>query len=365
MLSQYFDQAQEVKSRLIDILGEELKRRAELGYYVPEDVNLNLILESRHGGTVDSLNGHLVVNINVLKEVTDNPEIFPKYQAELAQVDGWIRDVRGLVAPGRDSVIDNKLVELLVNPNRFDDIDLELLAPDRKEYYEKAIPILKQDALTIMEYVQSMMQDTLQTPFDYFRGTIRHELEHTDPQFVKLQDKLNEKLLEISDDALQYQNGSRHLSNEQIGQKVEDFLSKAATLKPSEEVRAFFCQYFNPEDTAETISQKRRTVEYEVTGKYLLGDFKKLILDVVSRQIYIELVNDGLILDNDTLNYVGEVFYCGTGMSVERHINRANIDYNIANRMFGMLGFWENKFREGLFNALDNWEGFYLDKIVK
>ena len=365
MLSQYFDQAQEVKSRLVEILEDELKRRAELGYYVPEDVNLNLILESRYGGTVDRLNGSLVVNINILKEVTDDPEIFPKYQPQLAQIDGWISNVRNLVAPGKDSIIDNSLVELLVNPDGFDDIDLEVLTPDRKEYYEKVIPTLKQDAPTIMAYVQGMMDDTLQRPFDYFRGTIRHELEHTDPQFVALQDELNEKLLEISDDAQKYQNGSRHLSSEQVRRKAEDFLSKAAVLKPAEEVRAFFCQYFNPKDTEETISQKRQAVEYEVAGKYLLGDFKKLILDVTSRQIYIELANDGLILDNKTVNYVGEVFYSGTGMPVERQINKANIDYNVANRMFGMLGFWENKFREGMINALDNWENFYLDKIAK
>jgi len=368
MLTQYFVQSQEIKSKLVDILEDELRRREHLGLHIPQDVNLNLVLEDySYVGRVDKVDGAFILGLNILKEIEQDLEARSKYESKLAQIYSWIRATKALVPQDRIDLVDNGLIEFLVNPNSFDGIDLAQFSPEGRQYFESVIPQLKQDAPTILDYIHEIIQNTSEKPLDHLRSTIRHELEHTDPEYRRQLEEMDEKLKEINEDFRLYRNGSRHLSNEEIRHKTNDYLSRAAILFTAEEARAFFCQYFDPEtDTKETLKQKKQIIEQDIVSGYINADFYKGALrDAIVRQIWMELANEGKMLDDNTINYVSEIHYRGTGIQVMREVNRNKVDMDIATRMFAMLGFWEYKFKEGMYNGLDMWESFYANKLSK
>jgi len=367
MLADYFPESSAINARLEELIGSEISRRTSLGLDSPNDVSINVILEeSRLGGNAEKINGAVVVHLNVLNEILNNPELYEKYKSKLEEIDQWVINTRPLVAPGRLQAIGIELLEVLKNPDSLDIIDITTLSPEAQTHYEQAHQYVKEKAPVILEYVTEMLQDIVNQPLAHMQSTLRHEIEHFNPRYRAEIEAMHAKEQEILQIVENYQRGQRPISTRSVRRIVKEYLDIASQLFPDEEVRAHMVQYFDPEsDSKETLKQKEDYVAGVLATEYVPNNYRPLIVGMVAKKALIEAANQGTELDLNTLHHVENVVFQGTKYPADSTVELDRVDRKLADNMLREIGFWENKFREGIMVSLDRAESFYQSNLKK
>jgi len=364
MITQYFPEAIGIKARLDDILDSEIARRASLGLDSPEEVKINLLLEaSGYGGSSERVNGDITVHLNILYEVIENHELFDKYQSKIDEINHWVRNVRPLVAPDRVNVIGNELFEVLQNPVVLDSIDQTAFSPELREHYENTSSILKEKVPKIKAYVTEILEEIAKGPLSHLQGSLRHELEHTTPEYAEALQALHSMGEQLFRDVDQYGKSQEVISLAGMKRRIKRYLDLSSRLYPDGEAKAYMCERFMDNMDEKGLKELKDSIEMHLVKEYLPITWKDVIISSITNILIMEATDRGKEPDSKTIGYVHSVVFQGTSRSSQYSVDTKGVNYVLANRMFRQIGYWENKFKEGIKLGLDRAETFYQSKL--
>lgn len=362
MLTDYYPDAVPLHDRLKTILDDEVKRRESIGLPSLENIAIKLVVEQLENRAFTmQINGIGTVFLNALTEVQSHKSLSEKYAQELNEIDQWITQVKPLVGLNQPYVMDNGLFEVLANPESLGNIELTDRA---QEYLTLCGHVLKHNAKIMEKHIGRMVPDLVDLPLDHLRYLLRHELEHLNPDYLKEEDNHRSKEKELNDIFNSYFDGNGDLSTDTIRKKTKTYLSLSSRYLPDTEVRAFFCQDYDSEnETADTLRQKRKSIEDHLVKIYMPNVYLPQVTGAVVRQWFMESINKNESPDLNTLHYVQNIVYQGTSLAQEPDVDVAKVNVQVADKLFKEIGFWMNKYMEGIRISLDKAESFYLDKI--
>ena len=367
MITDHFPELSQVIERLSPKVDEALELRRSLGLDVPSSATLNFIVDScTVGGNASHREEDMLVNLNVIQEITNNNELKLKYKSELEDISKWVERTKAIIPnPGHASDTSEKLLSILVDPDLFDESQLYSdLSPESMQNHIQIMHNLKKQAPTIYGYLQRMVQDVAASNLEYLSLTVRHEIGHYTPSFrlaIEEHDKLDR---EIISDLKAYVGGSRHIPEEDIYKKIETFLGRAAIIFSEDEARAHFFETYSPEDTIESISKRRDVIEWKLVNCYM-HTYREMIFKKVVNQLEVEYISKGQEFDDNSARYASSIIFQGAWPAKECWVEPKKLDSELIDSIFSRAGYWENQFKVGIKYALDKAEAFYQQKIAK
>jgi len=349
MLTDHFPECRKIKDRLYDILEQEFAKRRKIGLANPKDVDINLLIGDRSKPGSSSIEkGTPTISLNILFEVPEH-----------SQIESWIQQAGPLVEPSR-YIPDSRLTQILLDPDTLKREDVgEAFGP----YFDVVWPTLKQDAGKIAGYVHRIILELKDRFLLKLSAMLRHELEHLNPDYQKEHDLLRQREAEYNAIFMRYLDGEKPFTTTQLKRKFSVYFGLASTFLPEDEVRAFYYPNFDPDkDTEETLYTRKLAIEQHMSEEYM-PLYRDEIMKAVIWLEFMTTKNQNKEPDEKTLRYVQSVFTPDESVDQNPNYTLDQVDFGLADKLYRMIGFWENKYREGLKLALARVHSFYVGKL--
>jgi len=234
---------------------------------------------------------------------------------------------------------------------------------DSSDYYiaycQELIPKLVESGERAYQMVVSLMERIADSPLDGLRSSLRHELEHSNPDYRQITLELHQKRRRVAE---LVRCETTAIPDSDVGAYLADYLTEASAYVPLDEVRAHFCGLFDEhKETRDSLSRKSKDISSRLS-QYNGNQFKFVIQNAVLAGYKTNMRMGNAVIDQETINHVANSFMEGAGYE-SFPIDMDRVDHALKNDLFTQMGYWHLRFLEGTRIAINQCMAFYADKI--